>query len=95
MIIQKPVLSEKSQREYQKKNKVCVFYVNPRANKFQIKKAVEDIFKVKVKKVRTSCQKSILQKTSLLRKLPGRPHTKLKKKAFVELVLGQELPIFP
>lgn len=96
MLIQKPVLTEKSQFVYQK-NKIYTFYVLPAANKFQIKKAVETMFldaKIKVKKVRTSCQKPVLQKTRYLQKSPSRIYTKLRKKAFVELMPGQKLPIF-
>src|SRR5436305_3845731 len=98
MLIQKPVLTEKSKLVYQK-NKVYTFYVLPSANKFQIKKAVETMFsddknKVKVKSIRTSRQKPVLQKTRYLQKSPTRLYTKLKKKAFVELMPGQKLPDF-
>jgi large subunit ribosomal protein L23 len=93
MIIQKPVFSEKSWKEYQR-GKICVFYVAPSANKFQIKKSFEEMFRVKVKKVRTSRKKPVSQKTSSLRRLPGKNSTKLQKKAFVELMPNQELPLF-
>ena len=96
MIIQKPILTEKSQLINQK-NKVYSFYVLPSANKFQIRMAVEEMFKdanVKVKSIRTSRQKPVLQKTRYLQKSPTRIYTKLRKKAFVELMPGQNLPIF-
>ena len=96
MLIQKPILTEKSQLVYQK-NKVYTFYVLPSANKFQIKNALEIMFldsKIKVKSVRTSRQKPVLQKTRYLQKSPTRIYTKLRKKAFVELMPGQNLPIF-
>jgi large subunit ribosomal protein L23 len=95
MIIKKAVLSKKGLKEYQKKNRVCVFYVDPRANKFQIKSKIEEVFKVKVEKVRTSVEKPVLQNSGMLRKFPGKIKTKLRKKAFVELKEGEELPIFP
>ena len=93
MLIQKPILSEKSQKLYQK-NKIYVFSVLPETNKFQIKKELENIFQVKVKKIRSSRKKPVLQKTRYLQKSPTRIYTKLRKKAFVELMPGQKLPIF-
>ena len=96
MLIQKPILTEKSQLIYQK-NKVYTFYVLPSANKFQIKNALEAMFsdsKIKVKSVRTSRQKPVLQKTRYLQKSPTRIYTKLRKKAFVELMPGQKMPDF-
>src|SRR5687768_10859663 len=90
MIIKKPVYSEKSRFTYQK-NKVCVFYVSPQANKFQIKKNFEEMFQVKVKKVRTSRQKPVQQRIRFRQKFPGKLYTKLRKKAFIELMPNQEL----
>jgi large subunit ribosomal protein L23 len=93
MLIQKPVLTEKGQLIYQK-SKVYAFYVLPSANKFQIKQTLEEMFQVKVKKVRTSRQKPVLRQTRYLQKSPTRVYTKLRKKAFIELMPGQKLPIF-
>jgi len=93
MLIQKPILTEKSQRLYQK-NKTYVFLVFPKTNKFQIKKELENIFQVKVKKIRSSQKKSVLQKTRYLQKSPGKIYTKLQKKVFVELMPGYDLPNF-
>jgi len=93
MLIQKPILTDKSQKIYQK-SKIYVFSVLPHATKFQIKREVEGMFQVKVKKVRTSQQKPVLQKTRYLQKSPGRICTKLQKKAFIELVPGHNLPNF-
>ena len=96
MIIQKPILTEKSQLIYQK-NKVYSFYVAPSANKFQIAKALQEMFQdsnLKIKNIRTSRQKPFLQKTRYLQKHPIRIYTKLRKKAFVELIPGQKLPFF-
>jgi len=94
MLIQKPVLTEKAQSLYQKKNKVYVFSVLPSANKFQIKQELEKMFQVKVKTIRTSRQKPVLRQARYLQKSPTRIYTKLKKKAFIELMPGQKLPIF-
>ena len=94
MLIQKPILTEKSQLLYQK-NKLYVFSVLPSANKFQIKQAIEALNpQIKVKKIRTSRQKPVVRQARYLQKSPTRVYTKLKKKAFVELMPGQKLPIF-
>lgn len=50
-IIKKPVLSEKSYDRIE--DKVYIFKVDARANKTQIKKAIEEVFSVKVAKVNT------------------------------------------
>ena len=51
-IIKKPIVSEKATNINEVAN--CVsFIVDPRANKIQIKKAVEDTYSVTVQKVRT------------------------------------------
>lgn len=89
-IIQQYVLSKKSQ-EQQEKARIYAFYVLPKANKFQIKQAIESFYKVKVKKVRTCREKPVKQKVSLLRKFPGKFYTKLRKKAFIQLVSGYKL----
>ena len=93
MLIQKPLLTEKGQLLYQK-NKIYAFYVLPSANKFQIKQELEKMFQVKVKKVRTIRQKPVLRQTRYLQKSPTKIYTKLKKKAFVELMPGQKLANF-
>src|SRR5437868_680895 len=93
MLIQKPILTEKGQLVY-KKNKVYSFYVLQSANKYQIKKAFQEMFQTKVKKVRTSRQKPVLRQARYLQKSPTRVYTKLRKKAFVELAPGQKLPEF-
>lgn len=50
-IIKKPLMSEKSYAGIQ--NKVYTFVVDKRAGKIEIKKAIEEIFKVEVEKVNT------------------------------------------
>ena len=50
-IIKKPLMSEKSYAGIQ--NKVYTFVVDKRAGEVEIKKAVEEIFKVQVEKVNT------------------------------------------
>jgi large subunit ribosomal protein L23 len=51
-IIVRPVVSEKANRALMASNKVT-FEVDPLANKSEIKKAIETLFKVKVVKVNT------------------------------------------
>jgi len=51
-IIKRPLITEKASDKKSTENQV-VFEVNPKANRAEIKKAVEKIFKVSVKKVNT------------------------------------------
>lgn len=50
-IIKKPLMSEKTYADI--RNKIYTFVVDKRANKVEIRKAIEEIFKVKVKNVNT------------------------------------------
>jgi len=52
-IVKYPVVTEKSTLQKEKENKY-VFIVNPRANKQEIKQAIEELFRVKVEKVNTA-----------------------------------------
>lgn len=52
-VIKRPCLTEKGNLLQETQNKV-VFAVDPRANKIEIKNAVERLFNVKVEKVATS-----------------------------------------
>ena len=51
-ILLKPVITEKATRESELKNRYT-FLVDPKANKIEIKKAVEATYGVNVEKVRT------------------------------------------
>jgi large subunit ribosomal protein L23 len=51
-VIQRPVITEKSTIERENQN-VVTFAVHPDANKHEIKRAVEELFDVKVEEVRT------------------------------------------
>ena len=60
-IIKRPVITEKSEmlrREYNK----YTFEVNTKANKIQIRKAVEEIFNVKVESVSTLNSKPVVKR---------------------------------
>jgi len=55
-ILEYPLSTEKSVKLMESQNKI-VFIVNNKAKKLEIKKAMEETFKVKVLKVNTSIQK--------------------------------------
>uniref|UniRef100_A0A7V4N355 Large ribosomal subunit protein uL23 n=1 Tax=Thermodesulfobacterium geofontis TaxID=1295609 RepID=A0A7V4N355_9BACT len=87
-IILAPIITEKSMYLKEKYNKVS-FWVDPSANKIEIKKAVEDIFKVKVVDVQTIRVKG---KPKGRFRNPGR--TSIRKKAIVRLAEGQTIEFF-
>ncbi len=86
-ILLEPLVSEKAWRG-QDEGKY-VFRVHPKANKLQIRKAVEQLFKVKVVKVRTMNVKGKPRKIRFYQ--PGkRPDW---KKAIVQLAPGHRIDI--
>jgi len=84
-IIKKPCLTEKGMTLQEANNQV-VLKVNPDANKIEIKTAVQDLFNVKVAKVRTA---NMHGKSKRVGKYMGR--TSNWKKAVVTLVEGEKL----
>jgi len=86
-IIKKPLVSEKSMDMVQE-NKYT-FIVAPKANKTEIRKAVEELFKVKVTGVSTMHVKG---KAKRVRNIPGR--TPDRKKAIVTLKQGDKIEIY-
>ena len=52
-VIKRPLITEKATSMRDKENKYC-FVVDRRANKIEIKKAIEQLFKVKVLNVQTA-----------------------------------------
>ncbi|RJP68447.1 MAG: 50S ribosomal protein L23 [Candidatus Abyssobacteria bacterium SURF_17] len=88
VIIRRPVVSEKATLLSEKQNKY-VFEVAPNANKIQVKKAVEDLFKVSVTKVRTM---RVPGKQKRVRLQVGR--TPEWKKAIVTLKEGDRIELF-
>ena len=88
-ILIKPVLTEKGINLA--KNKVYCFYVNPKANKKQIKEAIEYLFNVKVNKVKTAVRKG---KTRIVGKMRKEKKQGKLKIAFVKLIQG-EIKLFP
>lgn len=89
-IIKRPIITEKAlklqtQRQY-------VFEVDPRANKIQIKRALEELFEVKVESVRTVRMKG-KSRMRFLRghRIEGR--LPLRKKAYVTLAEGYHIDL--
>ncbi|HKH76506.1 MAG TPA: 50S ribosomal protein L23, partial [Rubrobacteraceae bacterium] len=87
-VIIRPVISEKSYGLIETANQYT-FQVDKRANKNQIKHAIESAFDVRVRKVNTSNVKSKPKRQGLTR---GRTATW--KKAVVRLVDGERIELF-
>jgi len=92
LIIQKPLITEKGTLLKETSNRY-VFRVDAQANKRQIKKAVEETFKVKVKDVRTAVYQG---KPRVVMNRSGRFAGKTGewKKAFVTLAQGDKIDVF-
>jgi large subunit ribosomal protein L23 len=85
LIIKKPCLTEKGMT-LQELNNQIVIRVDLRANKLEIKNAVEALFKVKVKKVRTA---NIVGKSKRVGRHQG--STSDWKKAIISLAEGHKI----
>ena len=83
-VIKGPCLTEKSNLLQEIHNTV-VFKVNPKANKIEIKKAVEDLFDVKVSSVKTAMVQGKKRRVGI--KSVGR--TSNWKKAYITLSEGE------
>lgn len=87
-IIRRPLVTEKSTGMKEESN-VIAFEVATGANKIEVKKAVEELFKVKVAEVRLI---NIRGKVKRLGRFAGRRRDW--KKAYVRLAEGQKAPEF-
>lgn len=87
-IIKRPIITEKSTIERETQN-IVTFAVAPRANKLQIRRAVEELFNVEVIRVRTQ---SVRGKIRRVGKHSGRKPSW--KKARVELRQGDSIEFF-
>ena len=88
-IIRRPLVTEKSTMMREAGDNIIAFEVDTKANKIQVKTAVEELFKVKVVKVRTA---NVLGKTRRVgRSLGNRSDW---KKAYVTLGEGQRIDFF-
>jgi len=88
-ILLKPLISEKATFVKEAGNQV-VFFVHPQANKVEIKKAVEEAFKVKVTEV------NVIRRKPLARRKFGKVSGKISgfKKAYVTLAAGEKIEFF-
>jgi len=87
-IIKRPLVTEKSNRQKESRNQY-VFQVHPKANKIEIKRAVEQLFKVRVDRVNVL---SVHGKVKRLgRNVGKRPDW---KKAIVRLREGDRIDFF-
>lgn len=89
-IIKRPIISEKTTALVKAESK-CVFEVDRRANKNQIKEAVEKLFGVKVLDVGTAMVHGKKVRLGKTRKFKTRPSW---KKAVVKLEKGQKIEVF-
>jgi len=87
-VIKSPVITEKSMMKTMEGNKV-VFWVDLKANKKDIKEAVEKVFSVKVLDVNTQ---RVPGKVKRMGKYAGRTPTR--KKAYISLREGDKIEIF-
>lgn len=87
-VLVKPLLTEKTSKETESFNRYA-FVVNVKANKNQIKNAVEKFFDVKVVSVRTSTLPGKIKRAGR-----GFKKTASIKKAYVQLQDGQKIEFF-
>lgn len=87
-IIRRPLLTEKSNIAREEEN-IATFAVDPRANKHEIRHAVEELFDVEVLEVRTMRQPR--KKRRVGKHMGYRPEW---KKAIVRLAEGQSIEFF-
>lgn len=87
-VIKKPLITEKGNKQKEQSNKVS-FRVDRRANKIEIRKAVETLFKTEVVEVKTMNVKG--KKRRIGRNVGKRPDW---KKAVVTLAPGKTIEFF-
>jgi large subunit ribosomal protein L23 len=87
-IIRRPLVTEKSTIVREEQN-VIAFEVDPKANKIQVKSAVEELFKVKVEEVRLF---NVRGKMKRLGRFVGKRRDW--RKAYVRLKKGEKAPEF-
>jgi large subunit ribosomal protein L23 len=87
-IIRRPLVTEKSTILREEGN-VIAFEVDPHANKIEVKKAVEELFKVKVEEVRIF---NVRGKVKRMGRWAGKRRDW--RKAYVRLKAGEKAPEF-
>jgi large subunit ribosomal protein L23 len=88
-IIRRPLVTEKSTMLRESGANVIAFEVAPGANKIQVKRAVEELFKVKVEEVRLF---NVRGKMKRMGKWEGKRRDW--RKAYVRLKEGEKAPDF-
>lgn len=91
-ILKRPIVTEKVTNDLNLKNQYG-FEVDPRANKIQIRQAIQIRFGVEVAEVRTVRVKG-KPKAQMTKKGMFNGKTPLRKKAYVTLKKGQTIDIF-
>lgn len=91
-ILVKPIITEKSERLSEGLNQYS-FVVHRRANKIEIKKAIEELYNVPVKAVNTMVMPG-KNKTRNTRSGVSRGLTASYKKAIITLAEGEEIDFF-
>jgi large subunit ribosomal protein L23 len=88
-IIRRPLVTEKSTMMRDAGNNILAFEVDVKANKIQVKSAIEELFKVKVEEVRLFNVRGKIKRM-------GRYQGKRRdwRKAYVRLKKGQKAPNF-
>ena len=87
-VIKRPIVTEKSSIAREEAN-IATFRVDPDATKHEIRRAVEELFEVKVDRVRTMNQPG--KKKRVGKKIGRKPSW---KKAIVELAEGHTIEYF-
>ena len=88
-IIRRPLVTEKSSMMREDGTNIIAFEVDPKANKIQVKDAVEMLFKVKVDEVRLF---NVRGKVKRLGRYSGKRRDW--RKAYVRLKEGEKAPDF-
>lgn len=88
-IIRRPIVTEKSTILRETGQNLIAFEVDPRANKIEVKRAIEELFKVKVAEVRLLTVHGKVKRMG--RNVGKRPDW---RKAYVRLVEGEKAPDF-
>jgi len=88
-IIRRPLVTEKSTLQREAGANIIAFEVAPHANKIEVKRAVEELFKVKVDEVRLANVRGKMKRM-------GRWEGKRRdwRKAYVRLKEGEKAPDF-
>jgi large subunit ribosomal protein L23 len=89
VVIRRPIVTEKSTNLREAGHNVIAFEVDSRANKIEVKRAVEDLFKVKVEQVRLF---NVRGKLKRLGRYEGRRRNW--RKAYIRLKEGEKAPDF-